>query len=71
VVVPLLTQTPVESLVKPDVTGGDDSTCCWVVNKVPVGVGRVADHDSGECCVIHFTTLAGWNMDVGWAAEYL
>ena len=71
VVVPLLTQTPVESLVKPDVAGGDDPTCRWVVNQVPVSVGCIADHDSGKCCVIHFTALARRNMNVGGAAEDL
>ena len=70
-VVPLLTQTPVERLVKSDVAGGDDSTRRWVVDQVPVGVGCVADHDSGECCVIHFAALACRNMNVGWAAEDL
>ena len=40
---PLLTQTPVERLVESDVACGHNAANCWVVDQVPVGVGRVTD----------------------------
>ena len=61
---PLLTETPVECFIKPNVSRGDHLSSGWVPNKVTVGIVGISDENAFECSVCHLATVIGWYVDV-------
>ena len=61
---PLLTETPVERFIKPNVSRGDHLSSGWVPYKVTVGIVGISDENAFERSVCHLATVICWYVDV-------
>ena len=66
---PLLTETPVERFIKPNVSRGDHLSSGWVPYKITVGVVGIPDECAYESCAFHFAAVIRWYVDVGWTTK--